>query len=327
MKMSKTLAVMAVAVAGMAFGDIYMAGDSTMCNYAPRQYPQQGWGQALAEYMKDPDKLHNWAIGGRSAKSFKNEGRWQKIVDAIGKDDFVIIAFGHNDANKAKEDRYSSPEDYKVLMEGFIDDVRSKGATPILATSIPHSGGFSEQDGKMHVRGSAAGIGPYVAKTVELGKEKNVPVLDLNKYAEEHLPKLGLSEANRLYMRIAPNEYQNCPTGKSDGCHTRDTGAFFFAKAAVLLAAQQRLPICKLWKNPKTVEHTPIPWGGPGSDAKPMKDDFSKEEIPYANEEAANKTPQDEIMELRREAEAKGMMKEPAKRWAAQEYRRRHPGK
>lgn len=317
-------AVIAAALAGVAFGDIYMAGDSTMCNYAPRQYPQQGWGQALAEFMKNPDQLHNWAIGGRSAKSFKNEGRWQKIVDAINKDDYVIIAFGHNDANKAKTERYSSPDDYKTLMVGFIEDVRSKGATPILATSIPHSGGFSESDGKMHVRGSAAGIGPYVAKTVEIGKELNVPVLDLNKYAEEHLPKLGLEESFKLYMRIAPNEYQNCPSGKADGCHTRDTGAFFFAKAAVMLAAQQRLPICKLWKNPMKVQHTPIPWGGPGSDAKPMKDDFSKEEIPYANEENANKTPQQEIMELRREGEAKGMLKEEAKSWAAREYRRRH---
>ena len=33
--------------------DLYLAGDSTMCNYADRQYPQQGWGQALARYMKD----------------------------------------------------------------------------------------------------------------------------------------------------------------------------------------------------------------------------------------------------------------------------------
>ena len=324
MRSRTILAIAAAAFASIAFGDIYMAGDSTMCNYAPRQYPQQGWGQALAEFMKDPDQLHNWAIGGRSARSFKNEGRWQKIVDAIGEDDYVIIAFGHNDSNKAKTERYSSPDDYKALMAGFIEDVRSKGATPILATSIPHSGGFSEKDGKMNVRGGAAGIGSYVAKTVELGKEMNVPVLDLNKYAVENLPKLGLEESFRLYMRIAPGEYQNCPNGKGDGCHTRDTGAFFFAKAAVMLAAQQRLPICKLWKNPNTVEHTPIPWGGPGSDAKPMKDDFSKEEIPYANEEGAKDDWRREIMNLRREAEAKGMKKDDANRWAAQEYRRRH---
>ena len=82
--------------------DLFLAGDSTMCNYQDRQYPQQGWGQALYKFMKDPSKLHNKAVGGRSAKSFKAEGRWQGIVDELKRGDFVIVAFGHNDANKAK---------------------------------------------------------------------------------------------------------------------------------------------------------------------------------------------------------------------------------
>ncbi|MBO6167400.1 MAG: rhamnogalacturonan acetylesterase [Kiritimatiellae bacterium] len=287
----KTLvAALAASLSGLLCADIYMAGDSTMCNYNPeRQYPQQGWGQALAEFMKNPDQLHNWAIGGRSAKSFKNEGRWQTLVDALKPGDWVIIAFGHNDANKAKQERYSSPDDYKALMKGFLDDVKAKGAKPVLATSIPHSGGFSEQDGVMHVRGSAAGIGPYVAKTKELGAEEGVPVLDLNAYAEENLPKLGLEAANALYMRIKPNEYKRFPDGNADGCHTRDTGAFFYAHGAVMLAAKQRLGICRLWKNPKKVVHTPVAWGGPSGEVKPLKDDFSAEEIAYANEDAANK--------------------------------------
>ena len=137
------LLLLAGLLAGPVFADLYLAGDSTMCNYADRQYPQQGWGQALYKYMKNPESLHNWAIGGRSAKSYKAEGRWQKIVDALKPGDFVIIAFGHNDANKRKVERYSSPSDYKDLMRGFAADVKGKGATLVFATSIPHSGGIS----------------------------------------------------------------------------------------------------------------------------------------------------------------------------------------
>ena len=38
---------LAVGAASVASADIYMAGDSTMCNYNPaKQYPQQGWGRA-----------------------------------------------------------------------------------------------------------------------------------------------------------------------------------------------------------------------------------------------------------------------------------------
>ena len=282
--MSKMAVLASIAIAAfVANADIYMAGDSTMCNYNPaKQYPQQGWGQALALYMKDPSKLHNWAVGGRSARSYKAEGRWQKIVDALKPGDWVVVAFGHNDANKAKKERYSSPDDYKAIMRSFMEDVRAKGASPVLATSIPHSGGFSEKDGVMSVRGGAAGIGPYVAKTRELAAEMEVPLLDLNRFAEEALPKLGLEKANALYMRIKPGEYKRLPDGLKDGCHTRDTGAYFYARAAVQMAREQKLKMCDLFKSQSEVAFNPYPWGGPGGDVKPLKDDFSEEEIPYA---------------------------------------------
>lgn len=277
-------------VAGTSVADLYLAGDSTMCNYADRQYPQQGWGQALYKYMQNPDSLHNWAIGGRSAKSYKAEGRWQKIVDALKPDDFVIIAFGHNDANKRKSERYSSPSDYKNLMRGFAADVKDKGATLVFATSIPHSGGIStDKEGKTHVRGSAAGIGPYVNATRELGKELGIEVLDLNEYACKEFETMGAEKAYRLYMRIKPGEYAAHPNGKGDGCHTRDTGADFFARGAVQMAFNHKLPISKLFKNPKDVVFTPIGFDGPVKVMQPMRDDFSKEEIPYANKEAAEK--------------------------------------
>ena len=265
------------------FADLYLAGDSTMCNYADRQYPQQGWGQALARYMKNPDMLHNWAVGGRSAKSYKAEGRWQKIVDALKPGDFVIIAFGHNDANKAKTDRYSTPADYKELMRGFAADVKGKRATLVFATSIPHSGGITkDKDGTTKVRGSAAGIGPYVAATRELGAELGVEVLDLNAYACKAFEQMGADAAFKLYMRIQPGEYAAHPQGKSDGCHTRDTGADFFARAAVEMCFDRKLPMAKLFKNPKNVTFTPIGFNGPGKDAKPLKDDFTKDEVAYA---------------------------------------------
>ncbi|MBR1871173.1 MAG: hypothetical protein IJ802_05045 [Kiritimatiellae bacterium] len=326
--------IAALCAAFAALGDIYMAGDSTMCNYNPRQYPQQGWGQALAVFMKDPGQLHNRAVGGRSARSFKNEGRWQKLVDDLKEGDWVVIAFGHNDANKAKAERYSSVPDYKEIMAGFVRDARAKNANVVFATSIPHAGGFSEDgEGKMHVRGGAAGIGPYVQATVELGAELGVPVLDLNKLACENLPQLGIKEALRLYMRIEPGEYANCPNGKSDKCHTRDTGAYFYARAAVKMARELGLGICSHFKAQKDVVFTPIPREGPGAKAQPMKDDFSAEEIPYANEEAANKEGavvadwQKEILNLRREGRRNGMTDEDAKKWAAQEFHRRHDGK
>ena len=292
-KLGKITLVAAVAAAcGSALAaDLFLAGDSTMCNYQDRQYPQQGWGQALYRFMKDPSKLHNKAIGGRSAKSFKAEGRWQGIVDELKRGDFVIVAFGHNDANKAKTDRYSTKEDYKALMKGFADDVKAKGATIVYATSIPHSGGVTKDDaGVTHVRGSAAGIGPYMDATRELGKELGIEVLDLNAYACEKFAELGQDAVFKLYMRIAPGEYERFPNGNGDGCHTRDTGADFFARAAVTMCRERKLPVAALFKDPADVPLRPIGFDGKPTDSIVRADDFSKEEIAYANSDAPWKT-------------------------------------
>ena len=280
---------MTLATIGMiVFADLFLAGDSTMCNYQDRQYPQQGWGQALYKFMKNPAELHNKAIGGRSAKSFKAEGRWRKIVDELKAGDCVIVAFGHNDANKKKTERYSTKEEYKALMKGFADDVKAKGATIVYATSIPHSGGVSKDDkGVTHVRGGAAGIGPYVEATRELGRENGIEVLDLNAYACENFPKLGKEAVFKLYMRIAPGEYARFPQGCGDGCHTRDTGADFFARAVVGMCRERGLPVAALFKDPATVPLEPIGFDGRPTDAIKRADDFSKEEIAYAGAEAA----------------------------------------
>ena len=132
------------------------------------------------------------------------------------------------------------------------------------------------------MRGSAAGIGPYVAATRELGAELGVEVLDLNAYACKAFEQMGADDAFKLYMRIQPGEYAAHPQGKNDGCHTRDTGADFFARAALEMCFERKLPMAKLFKDPKNVTFTPIGFNGPGKDAKPLKDDFTKDEVAYA---------------------------------------------
>ena len=92
--------------------DIYMAGDSTMADYPPEHAPQTGWGQALKLYAKDGVKVHNLARGGRSSKSFRNEGRWATLLNQVSPGDFVFIQFAHNDAHQGEKNayRHSDPE-------------------------------------------------------------------------------------------------------------------------------------------------------------------------------------------------------------------------
>src|SRR4051812_44690800 len=67
---------------------IALAGDSTVND-------KTGWGIGFAKAMNDQAEVTNFAKGGRSSKSFIDEGHWQKVLDA--KPDYVLIQFGHND--------------------------------------------------------------------------------------------------------------------------------------------------------------------------------------------------------------------------------------
>lgn len=244
-------------VLSVAAADIWMAGDSTMSPYGGRYFPQQGWGQRLQDFCVEGVKVHDLAVGGRSSKSFIFEGRWDKLLAGIKPGDFVIIAFGHNDAPPKKSNknpyrvkRSSSPAEFKTNFVKFATEVRAKGATPVFATSIIHSGGIShDASGKTTVRAGAAGIGPYVQATRDLAKELNIGLLDLNAYAEKEFATMGADTARLLYIHLKPGEYPNYPKGREDNCHICDKGAVWYAQAAAYLACSQQLAIAKLFKS------------------------------------------------------------------------------
>ena len=89
---------------------IFLAGDSTMAAKLPEKRPETGWGEMLGQHFKDGKVvIDNRAQNGRSTKTFISEGRWQAIVDAVKKGDYVFIQFGHNDESKEKGERYTPP--------------------------------------------------------------------------------------------------------------------------------------------------------------------------------------------------------------------------
>ncbi|KAL4784778.1 SGNH hydrolase-type esterase domain-containing protein [Aspergillus varians] len=75
---------------------IYLAGDSTMASSTP------GWGDYIADSVSF--SVSNQAIGGRSARSYTREGRFQTIADSLQAGDYVVIEFGHNDGGSLSSD-------------------------------------------------------------------------------------------------------------------------------------------------------------------------------------------------------------------------------
>jgi lysophospholipase L1-like esterase len=115
---------------------IFMAGDSTMSIKETRFYPETGWGMPFVHFWDSAVTVVNKSKNGRSTKSFRAEGLWQEIMTDLSEDDFVIIQFGHNDEVKEKVERYTTAEEFSANLERFIQEVRSKKATPILLTPV-----------------------------------------------------------------------------------------------------------------------------------------------------------------------------------------------
>lgn len=132
-------------ISGSATPVIYLAGDSTVKTYDTEQYIA-GWGQYLENFLDSKVKVVNCAQGGRSSRSFINEGRLYDIDDAsfsynfsqndgksigsvIKEGDFLFIQFGHNDDDTKKSSSYSTMYNRMVSL-GTAD---SSGIYPVNA--------------------------------------------------------------------------------------------------------------------------------------------------------------------------------------------------
>src|SRR5580693_2720596 len=94
-----------------------------------------GWGERITPFF-DTNKINvvNHAIGGRSARTYFTEGRWQKVVDALKPGDFVIIQFGHNDQGRIGDPATKHRADGKGIGDETIEDTKPDGSKELVHT-------------------------------------------------------------------------------------------------------------------------------------------------------------------------------------------------
>ena len=94
-----------------------------------------GWGERIAPFF-DPTKINviNHAIGGRSARTFYTEGRWQKVLDLLKPGDFVIVQFGHNDQGRIGDPAAKGRPDGKGIGPETVEDTKPDGTKELVHT-------------------------------------------------------------------------------------------------------------------------------------------------------------------------------------------------
>jgi lysophospholipase L1-like esterase/mannose-6-phosphate isomerase-like protein (cupin superfamily) len=206
------LSTAAPAVAGDAPRRIFIAGDSTAAEYGPERAPQAGWGQMLQSWF-DPAQweVRNHAEGGRSARSFIEEGRLEAIGRDLRRGDVLLIQFGHNDAKREDPSRYDDPaQAYPQYLSRYLDLAQRRGATPILVTPAARL---------IYDFGSLLDThGLYTQAMKQLAAQRQVALIDLNTSSSDWIRALG-QEAAKPYFLFVPEQ------SKADGTHFSRAGA------------------------------------------------------------------------------------------------------
>lgn len=136
----------------------------------------------LGELFSHEVVVINHAKSGRSSKSFIHEGHWKETLAL--RPDYVFIQFGHNDQPGKGEKRATNPEgDFRDYLRQYITDAKKQGIRPILVTPMTRR---RFENGKV-----VTTLGPWAAATRAVGKEQQVPVIDLHSASVHFLNQLG----------------------------------------------------------------------------------------------------------------------------------------
>jgi lysophospholipase L1-like esterase len=237
---------------------IFLVGDSIMKTGAGTgETGRWGWGSEIIPLF-DSTKIHvyNEGRGGRSSRSYIEEGLWSAILDRLQPGDFVILQFGHNDAanSQAYPDRISlkgSGDDiqeventksgkkmivhtYGWYLRSYAADTKEKGASLIICSPVPRNTWI---DGKIK-----RGFDGYAQWAAEAAKVSAALFIDLNSIAADRYDALGQAKMREYF---------------ADNQHTTKAGARINAECVV--EGIKHLQDCPLASNLISHPSTPAP--------------------------------------------------------------------
>ncbi|GAA5130648.1 rhamnogalacturonan acetylesterase [Luteolibacter yonseiensis] len=204
---------------------IILVGDSTVA-------PRGGWGDEFAKRLAPGAECRNLALGGRSSKSYRGEGHWEKVLEA--RPDWVLIQFGHNDQpGKGPKRETDADTSFRENLVNYIADLKKIGARPVLVTSLTRrnfnpQGRIDAERLEPYADAQVGGTGKdhladYVAATRAVAAAEKVPLVDLNARSVGQMNEIGPEAAAAYDLK------------KGDTTHLSPLGA---QRTALLVATE-----------------------------------------------------------------------------------------
>ena len=190
---------------------IFLAGDSTGANGDPLH---TGWGKMFGQFI-DPAKgrFVNGARGGRSSRTFVNEGLWGKLVGNVKPGDYVMIQFGMNDGGAVDQKpwRASLPgvgEETQEVVNGtgaketvhtfgwyvrkMVEETKKAGGTAIVVSPTVRN---IWKEGKV-----VRGLGHYCEWAKQVAGDERVAYVDLNTIIADRYDAMGEEAVKKLFL-------------------------------------------------------------------------------------------------------------------------------
>ena len=236
---------------------MFLVGNSTMRNgtLGNGNNGQWGWGYFFGQYF-DAKKItvENQALGGMSTRTFYTD-LWPAIRQALKPGDWVIVSIGHNDNGEffdqkraravipgvdndtcyvgfnQRTQRQDTVYSYGHYLRLYINEIRAKGANPILMSLTPRNA-FDEK-GKI-VRKPQTEWAAYVAAT------EGVPFIDLNEISGKKLDSYSSWKQQYHFL--------------GDKIHTSKFGAEMNAESAAVGILQSNHPQLNVLKAMMTAD-------------------------------------------------------------------------
>ncbi len=215
---------------------IFLCGNSTVVDQD--EEPWASWGQMLPRWLDEGVSVANYAESGESANTFIAAGRLAKALSEMKAGDYLVVEFGHND-QKQKGPGKGAYYSFATSLKVFIDEARSRGATPILVT--PTRRRVFDKEGRIvNTHADFPEAMRWVAEREE------VLLFDLSAQTTQLFEALGVEGSKRALVHYPSGSFPGQTRAFTDNTHFNPYGAYEVAKCIV---ENLRDKVPALWKH------------------------------------------------------------------------------
>lgn len=207
--LAPALACAAVAASEPLAPRILLVGDSTMAT-------RTGYGDALCALFRPGVECVNLARGGRSTKSYRQDGSWDRVRVRLedrgeARKTYVLVQFGHNDQPGKAERTTDLATEFPANIARYMDEIEAAGAVPVLVTPLARR---TFRDGRL-----VNDLERWSDATRAVALARHVPWIDLNTRSALAVERMGEDEASTL-----------ANAEEFDRTHLGPRGAEYFAR-------------------------------------------------------------------------------------------------